>query len=126
MSEIHDERRDPETPRNPVDLAASGTELLGKAGEMSSGRSARTLTPGMHAPLKQTLIALRSGVELSEHETNGPATIYLLQGAATIAAGGERLELRSGEWSMIPDERHSLHASEDTVALLTVALDTRA
>lgn len=122
MSQVHAERRDPETPGTPVDLASAGAELLAQARAMSSGRAARTLTPGPHAALKQTLVALRAGEELSEHDTNGPATILLLEGSASITAGDHDIDMTRGQWAVIPDVRHGLRARADTVALITVAL----
>jgi quercetin dioxygenase-like cupin family protein len=121
LSASHAERRDPSTPDGPLDLTAAGDDLLAEAQEMSSGRAARTLTPAPHGALKQTLVALRAGVQLSEHEANGPATIQLLRGSATINSGEGSIDLRPGEWSAIPDVRHDLQAHADTIALITVA-----
>lgn len=122
MGRRHADRRDPEAPEMPADLSALGDALLEEAATMSSGRASRTLTPGAHRPLKQTLVALRSGEELGEHTTNGPATIHLLRGTATINAGDVTLELSAGRWATIPEDRHDLQAAEDTVALITVAI----
>lgn len=122
MGRRHADRRDPEVPDMPADLSSLGDGLLEEAATMSSGRASRTLTPGAHEPLKQTLVALQAGQALSEHTTNGPATIHLLRGAATINAGDDTLELSAGGWAVIPQERHDLQASEDTVALVTVAV----
>lgn len=120
MGDIHAERRQPAPPNGPLELASAGADLLEEAKRMASGRAARTLTPGAHAPLKQTLVALRGGVELGEHEVNGPATVLLLQGSATLRFGQDSVELSAGEWSIIRNARHSLQAGEDTVALVTV------
>ena len=119
--DIHADRRDPETPDRPLDLAALGDELLAQAREMSSGRSARTLTPEEHGALKQTLLALTSGNELSEHHTNGPATIHVIRGAARLTQAGTATELAAGQWAIIPRDRHGLVATDDLVAMLTVA-----
>lgn len=122
MSDIHAERRPPSSPEGPLDLGAAGERLLDEARAMSSGRAAKSLTPGMHAPLTQTLVALRAGVELGDHRMNGPATIHLLAGRATINAdAGQAIELRAGQWAAIPAALHNLDAAEDTVALITVA-----
>jgi quercetin dioxygenase-like cupin family protein len=121
MSEIHAERRQPAAPQGPLDLAATGDELLEEAATMASGRAARTLTPGLHAPLSQTLIALRAGVELSDHDVNGPATIQLLRGRATLRTRDGELALAAGQWAIVPEDRHNLRTAEDTVALVTVA-----
>jgi quercetin dioxygenase-like cupin family protein len=121
MSDIHADRRSPSAPDGPLDLEAAGADLLKEARGVSSGRAAKSLTPGAHAPLKQTLVALRAGVELDEHTVNGPATIQLLRGSATIGSAEGVVELRSGQWAPIPAARHNLVAGEDVVALLTVA-----
>lgn len=121
MTDIHADRRQPETPEGPLDLAAASDDLLDEARGMASGRASRTLTPGAHAALKQTLVALRGGTALSEHDTNGPATIHLLRGAATINAAAGSVSLAAGQWAVIPAQRHDLQTSEDTVALITVA-----
>lgn len=120
MGDIHADRRQPAPPDGPLELTAAGADLLEEATGMASGRAARTLTPGAHAPLKQTLVALRGGVELSEHDVNGPATVLLLQGRATLHFGQEAIDLATGEWSLIPQVRHSLQAGEDSVALFTI------
>jgi hypothetical protein len=52
-------------------LAAAATELLERAVAAPAGRAALTLDPGAGAPLKQTLLALRSGAALAEHGKAG-------------------------------------------------------
>jgi quercetin dioxygenase-like cupin family protein len=121
VSDIHADRRPPAQPDVPLDLEAAGQQLLDEARGMAAGRAARSLTPGPHAALTQTLLALCSGRELSEHEANGPATIQLLQGTASITSDDGVLELQRGQWAPIPASRHNLRAGDDVVALLTVA-----
>lgn len=121
MTGIHADRRQPETPDGPLELASAGDDLLAEAAGMGSGRASRTLTPGAHAPLKQTLVALCAGTGLSEHAANGPATIHVLRGHAMINTGHDSMEVAAGEWAVIPEERHDLQTGEDTVVLITVA-----
>ena len=121
MSDAHADRRTPARPDGPLDLGAEGERLLDQARGMSAGRAARTLTPGVHVALKQTLVALRGGVELDEHQANGPATIQLLRGSATMHSQEGAVPLQGGQWADIPDAPHTLHAGEDTIALITVA-----
>jgi quercetin dioxygenase-like cupin family protein len=121
MSQIHADRREPAPPDQPLDLDSAGDALQAEAAEMSSGRAARTLTPAAHGALKQTLVALQAGTQLSEHETNGPATIQLLRGTATINSSQGTISLEGGQWAVIPDVRHDLQATEDTVVIITVA-----
>jgi quercetin dioxygenase-like cupin family protein len=121
MSDAPADRRTPSGPDGPLDLSAAGQRLLDEARDKSSGRAARTLTPGAHATLSQTLVALRAGVVLDEHQANGPATIQVLQGTATMSSGEGAVELVGGQWAAIPAARHDLRADDDTVALITVA-----
>ena len=124
MTEIHADRRPPSEPEVPLDLDAAGRELLEEARSMASGRAAKSLTPGAHAPLTQTLLTLTAGHELGAHQANGPATIYLLRGAVTITSDNVTVDLRAGDWARIPTALHNLRADEDVVALLTVAPTT--
>jgi len=121
MSDTHADRREPFTPDAPLDLVSAGDGLLDEARSMASGRAAKTLTPGAHGPLMQTLVALRAGVQLDAHVANGPATIQLLRGSATLNSEERTVELRSGQWAPIPAARHDLRADDDTIALITVA-----
>ena len=121
MSDAHADRRQPSSPAQPLDLTGAGEHLLDEARRMSSGRAAQTLTPGAHGPLKQTLVALTAGVPLDEHVANGPATIHLLRGSATMNSEEGSVELRGGQWAQIPVSRHDLTAHDDTIALITVA-----
>ena len=107
------------TPTPPVDLADIGAKLMSEARERS-GRSAVTLTPSDGGPLKQTLVALCAGSELTEHPSPGPAAIHVLQGSGTLTWHGEELRVTAGTWAPIPLEKHGLSADEDLLALLTV------
>lgn len=121
MSHIHADRRPSSAPDQPLDLAAAGDSLMDEARAMSSGRAAKSLTPGAHEPLTQTLVALRAGVHVGADRLNGPATIYLLRGTATIDSDDETIALASGQWAAIPRLGSDLRAGEDAVALITVA-----
>lgn len=118
---IHAERREPEEPGGVLDLAGAGDELLETASGLDSGRASRTLTPGAHAPLKQTLVALLDGRRLAPHTTNGKATIHVLRGRVVVSAAGDELALDEGQWAVVPHEEHDLRAESDAVVLLTVA-----
>ena len=121
MSDVHADRRPPSEPVVPLSLEAAGATLLAEARSMASGRAAKSLTPGAHEPLTQTLMTLCAGRELGSHEANGPATIYLVRGRATLDWDGGSVELQGGQWAPIPGVRHNLKAAEDSIALLTVA-----
>jgi len=109
----------------PVDLRALQDELAERATGEHSGRAARTL-PHPVDGLRQTVIALRAGAELGEHESPGAASLLVLRGRVRLIAGDEVVALGAHQISPIPDRRHSLHADEDSVVLLSVAVPDRA
>jgi hypothetical protein len=55
-------------------LAGVAADLLERAAAAPAGRAALTLVAGAGAPLKQTMLALRSGEHLAEHDAPGAAT----------------------------------------------------
>lgn len=112
--------RTPTTPTGAFDLDEAARDLLSQA-TAGNGRAARTLTPGAGARLKQTMLALTAGTDLAEHAAPGSATIHVLQGSATLRWADTTLAIPAGHWAAIPEQEHSLHADENTVALLTVA-----
>lgn len=101
-------------------LIALARHELEQAREASSGRSAKTLFGGHEHQLRQTLIALRAGEELSEHENPGEATLQVLEGRVTLKSGEASWNGSPGDLLTIPDGPHSLDAVEDAVVLLTV------
>lgn len=90
------------------------------AGAAASGRSARTIHGGHDRSLRETVIALLSGRELSEHESPGEATLQVLRGRVRLSSGDDTWVGGLGEHVIIPDARHALLALEDAVVLLTV------
>ena len=105
-------------------LPALVRQHLGTASAASSGRSAHTVYGGRDHVLRQTLIALRAGTSLDEHENPGEATIQVLHGRVTLVAGENRWNGSPGDLIYVPDSRHALDAVEDSVVLLTVAKRT--
>jgi quercetin dioxygenase-like cupin family protein len=102
-------------------LTALVRQHLGVALAASSGRSAHTVYGGHEHVLRQTLIALRAGTSLDEHENPGEATVQVLHGRVTLVAGENRWNGSPGDLMFIPYSRHALDALEDSVVLLTVA-----
>ena len=102
-------------------LTALVRHHLEAAAGASSGRSAHTVYGGHEHALRQTLIALRAGSNLDEHENPGEATVHVLMGRVRLSSGERSWEARSGDMIFVPDARHSLEALEDSAVLLTVA-----
>ena len=104
-----------------MSLQALAHSQLDLAAAAPSGRSAHTVYGGHEHVLRQTLIALTAGTSLSEHENPGEATIHVLSGRVRLLAGDDSWDGREGDLIVIPPVRHSLHATESAVVLLTVA-----
>jgi len=101
-------------------LTALVRHHLENARAAASGRSAHTVYGGHEHVLRQTLIALRAGSSLDEHENPGEATVQVLHGRVTLVAGETRWNGSPGDLMTVPDSRHALEAVEDSAILLTV------
>jgi len=101
-------------------LTALVREQLEHALVDTSGRSAHTVYGGHTHALRQTLIALKSGYQLDEHESPGDATVHVLQGRVKLVAGDDSWEGSAGDLLTVPPRRHSLEALTDAAVLLTV------
>lgn len=102
-------------------LDALGREHLERAAANPAGRSAETVYGGHEHVLRQTILALRAGTELSEHGNPGEASVMVLRGRVRLVSGQDAWEAMSGDLLAIPPARHSLEALEDSVIVLTVA-----
>ena len=102
-------------------LAALTARHLETARGSSSGRSAETVVGGHTHTLRQTLVALRAGEALDEHENPGEATVHVLTGRVRLATHDASCDGAAGDLLTVPDARHSLTAVEDAAVLLTVA-----
>jgi quercetin dioxygenase-like cupin family protein len=105
---------------NKVSLTALAREHLETARAASSGRSSHTVYGGHEHSLRQTLIALRGGSGLDDHESPGEATLHVLQGRVRVTNSHANWDGSSGDHIVIPASRHGLQALEDAVVLLTV------
>ncbi|WP_026552506.1 cupin domain-containing protein [Arthrobacter sp. H20] len=104
-----------------VSLTALARHQLEIARNGSSGRSADTVYGGHEHVMRQTIIALRAGSSLGEHENPGEATVYVLSGRVRMTAADEAWNGSPGDLLFVPDSRHALEAVKDSVVLLTVA-----
>jgi quercetin dioxygenase-like cupin family protein len=96
-------------------LTSSGRKRFRRAAAAAPRRCS-----GHEKALRQTVIALTAGVELSEHENPGEATVLVLSGRVELRSHEVSREGRNGDLLVVPDERHTLHAVVDSAVLLTV------
>lgn len=102
-----------------VSLDAVAREQLDAAGRAGPSRAATTVVGGHEHVLRQTVVGLKQGAALAEHENPGEATIYVISGRVELQAGGDSWQARTGDLVEIPPARHSLLALEDSAVLLT-------
>jgi quercetin dioxygenase-like cupin family protein len=100
-------------------LEALGREQMEAAGRSRAARSATTVVGGHEHVMRQTLVALKAGAELSEHENPGEATLLCLRGRVDLTAGADTWQARDGDLVEIPQARHGVKAIEDSIILLT-------
>jgi len=112
----------PDAGNGPVDLTALAADLLDRAAAAGARRAAVTLAHPIDG-LRQTVIALLAGVDLGEHESPGPATLQVLRGRVRVVSGNGGVPIGPGQIAPLPMQRHGLHADEDSVVLLSVALE---
>ncbi|HSK27993.1 MAG TPA: cupin domain-containing protein [Jiangellales bacterium] len=106
---------------NKLSLDAVARNQLDAARAASSGRAAETVYGGHERVLRQTVIALTAGSVLAEHENPGEATVQVLAGRVRVGGASATWEGRRGDLIVVPAERHSLEALEDSAVVLTVA-----
>ena len=104
-----------------ISIEALARQQLKSATTTVSGRAADTVFGGHEKALRQTVIGLVAGSQLSEHENPGESTIYVLRGRVRMLVGEVAWEARTGDLLIVPDARHSLEAIEDSAILMTVA-----
>jgi len=89
---------------------------LNEARHAEHGRSSERL---LHQKvLRQTLLALKEGAELAEHNAPYAGSLQVLHGRIRVRSG-EELVLEAGQLHALPLQRHSVEALEDAVFLLT-------
>lgn len=92
------------------------TQALNTTRTAENGRHAELLVSD--GPLRQTVIALRRGERLPEHNSPPAASIQVMRGSLRVT-GQEETELRAGDLEALTHFRHSVEALEDSAFLLT-------
>jgi quercetin dioxygenase-like cupin family protein len=103
-----------------ISLTSLAYEKLAEAQQSHSGRAAHTIHGGHNHELRQAVMALLVGHDLSEHDSPGEATLQVLRGHVRLTTGDDAWDGKTGDDVAIPHERHALHAVEDSVIMLTV------
>ena len=101
-----------------ADLARLAQQHLATARAAEHGRSTELL---LHdGPLRQTVIALVAGAELSEHNAPPAASLQVLLGRVRVSGQEDAdVEAAAGELDLLTHHRHAVTAVEDSVILLT-------
>ncbi len=103
-----------------ISLTGLASEKLAEARQSHSGRAAHTIHGGHTHELRQTVLALLAGHDLAEHDSPGEATLQVLQGHIRLTSGDDAWDGGTGDYLVLPAQRHALHAVEDSVVMLTV------
>ncbi|MEU6443948.1 cupin [Streptomyces sp. NPDC047046] len=110
----------------PISLDTVANELHLEAMASPSKRAARTLQGGTGHALRQTVIALCAGTDLSDHEGPDEATLQVLKGRVRITRPQSdtlaEAVVDMGEILLVPRTFHGLRAVNDAVILLTVSM----
>ncbi|GGL02950.1 LuxR family transcriptional regulator [Sphaerisporangium melleum] len=104
-----------------VALTALAGELLTRVHATGSGRAASTVHGGHDRSLRQTVMALRQGEHIHEHEHPGEVTLHVLHGRVRLIAGPESWDGLPGDLLVMPERRHRVEAVQDCAFLFTTA-----
>lgn len=104
-----------------TDLDQQVSELGEAASQAANGRTARMLYGGPTSTLTQTVIAMREGSRLAEHESPGEATMLVLRGRLRVSTASGAGDATEGELLVLPTEVHAVEALTDAAFLLTAA-----
>jgi quercetin dioxygenase-like cupin family protein len=107
-------------------IEAIAKQQIDQARNSAAARAATTVYGGHEHALRQTVVGLKGGAALAEHDNPGEGTVYVLSGRVTLATGDESWEGRAGDLIVIPHARHTLTAEEDSAVLLTAVPGNRA
>ncbi|CAN5734448.1 hypothetical protein BH24CHL8_BH24CHL8_08110 [soil metagenome] len=102
------------------DLRGEIDSLRGEPAWKEGDRNARTLVKS--AGIRLLLASLREGAEIQEQHGEGPVSVQLLEGRATLTAGGADVALEAGALASIEAGLPwSLRAEAESALLVTFA-----
>lgn len=94
-------------------------DLAAEAQVPADGILSRTLQNDNRS--KVILFGFAPGQELSAHHAPFPATVYFVEGEATLRLGDEHMEAGAGSYAyMTPNLEHGIKAKTKVVMLLTL------
>lgn len=101
-----------------VDFTAEQQRLKQEAHNAPAKRAGSTLYRG--DGLRQTMVAIEAGAEMTEHDSPAEAFIHVLEGQVTIHGKSRQWQISEGNLLSVPPERHSVTADQNSVFTLTV------
>jgi quercetin dioxygenase-like cupin family protein len=100
-------------------LDREGEALAHRAQLATAGRTARTLVK--EGPLRVTLVALKAGVSLQQHQVSGPSSIQALKGVARLETPAGTTVLPAGALMVLDaGVTHRVTAIEDCTLLVSL------
>ncbi len=100
-----------------IDIADLSARHLEAARTDPHGRSAEVVAHD--GELRQAVIGLVAGAALGEHNSPAAATLLVWAGRVRVDSPDGAVEAGAGQLWVLTHERHSVHAVEDSVFLLT-------
>lgn len=102
-------------------LGAEDGELRARAATASDGRAAKTLVK--EGPLRITLVALRKGTTIQQHDVASPVSIQCIRGSLRITTPSGDIDLTQDNLlSLGAGVTHTVNALDDCSMLITFAM----